>query len=952
MNSELTRQESTNASAGERQTMALPLLLSFGLSVLCLLLTFWGRGLLLRGDASLLSLDMQSLAAKIAALKTDGFPRSLFVYLGDFSQGLPSPFTLLAAWLPFSVTTSLLFVLILRGGLLGVAFALYLWQRGVRQPLSLSAFAVLYALSAYALLGGYYPAAADLLLFLPLVCVGIDALITRRRFLLLTLSLGASLLLYCPGGYVLLLAALAYFLYAYIGVYHPTPKKFGLTALLFGGSLLGGVLIGLPAWLPRLQDFSFDPVATGNVEFDLLSLLAKLMPGAYDGLGTDSAPWVYCGMAVLLLVPVFFAAKQVSLREKITSAILLVLLIWSMQLTILNQFIHIFGTDGAPVFLQTPFFCFLLLTLACRGLCAAEGQENRYVFLSAGFVTLLLVFMQKMEYTYLNRQNQPVAVLSDTASIWPALFILLGLTFFLSGVIERKADGKTRRTFAVALLLVVAFESSFAGFKLIKHLYEQEGYVARQTYERIFDSYRSGIAYIRESDDGLYRIEKGRVLTSDDPYLFGTYDVASAASAALAEQVWGKLGYAGSTNTVHFSAALDSLLGVKYLVLDKDPAPDTEQPPESNKKQHAFIKQMKQMIEFKSYAQNITPRPVVVSPLYELVHETDTYLIYENPYAQPLLFTVPDSLSEFDFSVPSEDDIVYDPTTGEFALSAEWADRAYYIRAVERINALFAALSGEASVSLFTPIHKTLTLQNTQDTVDEFGQIKYSVFSEAMKASSTVSFSFAITAATQVVCDFSALIPREAEVHLNYQKVGTLHEGGTHGHGLLNLGTLSPGGYRIDIYYGTNPDGTFYLMDGTDYIFAVNETAFASLLPSPPQEETGMVLHSLDRRHINLTLTAEADRLTVMSTIPYDEGWQVTVDGEAVPSYAALDALLAFDLPGAGEYEIALSYRPPRHLTPFLAPLLTSLVAIALCAVLRFLEKKANPTMQSQQTKE
>ena len=60
------------------------------------------------------------------------------------------------------------------------------------------------------------------------------------------------------------------------------------------------------------------------------------------------------------------------------------------------------------------------------------------------------------------------------------------------------------------------------------------------------------------------------------------------------------------------------------------------------------------------------------------------------------------------------------------------------------------------------------------------------------------------------------------------------------------------------------------------------------------------------------SITVTADRQTVLTTIPYDAGWQITVDGKKAEPMKALGSTLAFFVDGeAGEtHEIKLVYRP------------------------------------------
>ena len=60
----------------------------------------------------------------------------------------------------------------------------------------------------------------------------------------------------------------------------------------------------------------------------------------------------------------------------------------------------------------------------------------------------------------------------------------------------------------------------------------------------------------------------------------------------------------------------------------------------------------------------------------------------------------------------------------------------------------------------------------------------------------------------------------------------------------------------------------------------------------------------------NLRGTVQVEKAgTMMTSICYDAGWRVTVDGEVVETYAIGNAVLGFDLP-AGEHVVEMTYVP------------------------------------------
>ena len=79
---------------------------------------------------------------------------------------------------------------------------------------------------------------------------------------------------------------------------------------------------------------------------------------------------------------------------------------------------------------------------------------------------------------------------------------------------------------------------------------------------------------------------------------------------------------------------------------------------------------------------------------------------------------------------------------------------------------------------------------------------------------------------------------------------------------------------------------------------------------------------------------------TVQTTIPYDEGWKILVNGEKFEGYMTADALLAFDLPAAGTYEITLKYRPTVYIVGLILTILSLLALGGVITVIILRNKK------------
>ena len=98
-----------------------------------------------------------------------------------------------------------------------------------------------------------------------------------------------------------------------------------------------------------------------------------------------------------------------------------------------------------------------------------------------------------------------------------------------------------------------------------------------------------------------------------------------------------------------------------------------------------------------------------------------------------------------------------------------------------------------------------------------------------------------------------------------------------------------------------------YLGYGVDYFYIFDEDAFVDTVAD--LKCSSFETSSFRDDRIEGTLTVPEGQERVMTTIPYDEAWVITANGERVTYEKTLGALIAFDLP-AGEYDIVLKYSP------------------------------------------
>jgi uncharacterized membrane protein YfhO len=87
--------------------------------------------------------------------------------------------------------------------------------------------------------------------------------------------------------------------------------------------------------------------------------------------------------------------------------------------------------------------------------------------------------------------------------------------------------------------------------------------------------------------------------------------------------------------------------------------------------------------------------------------------------------------------------------------------------------------------------------------------------------------------------------------------------------------------------------------------------------------------------HFVGTYTTSNENTTVLTTLPYDEGWKIYVDGKEIEYTKALDALIAFEMEGVGEHTLEMKYAPKT----FTLGLTVSVLSLILFVLIMVCEK-------------
>lgn len=887
--------------------------------VLCMLAVLVGRGVILRGDASLFSADgAVSLLQRIENVRAAAASGSLFSY--SVSSGTCDIFFLPVSLLPLSLNTAAVLGVLVSVAFLSLSFYLAASFLGAR-PFPALVTSLLYGMSSFSFVCMFFPGAGTFLFLLPLLVSALHLLVTCGYTVPFAVVQAVAMLTYLRGGFVLLVASLLWLLFDLFALSaKDTRIKVPSALLRYAVGVLVSLSFSVGALVTAISAVEWTVPTEIEANFDLLSLLLKMLPATYDGITSHSLPYAYVGLLVLLAAPAYFACTNLPRKERIGAAILSVITLFGVSLFLLSRLWDLLGADAVPSYLPVAFFGFLLLLFSARGLSHATAQNRRSsaVFIAYGFSMLLLLFAQKLPLTYVSEATKTSETyVNSVNSVWVSLFVLTALCGAVYGYIT--CAGKRRNLPAALLLLVVMAEVTFGQAKLLQSYQNEHTVYSRSAIDTYTAAIEKAQEYLTTAQTDGFRVETVSSALGGDNVLFGTSTSSAGHTDDELRTALIRLGMAATENGVaytHISPALDTLLGVRYLVAytpqeeetgEEDTVPEEPSEEKEESKLQRTIRQIKEA--FFPLENVVAPLPTAaagtVSSLYRSVYSDGDVTVYENPYALPMLTTVSANLSALDFSLPDEDDFLYDDRGNITGIREEMSTGRLYTPA-ERLNAIWGAVTGQSDVSLFVPLTDSVLkgAYNSTRTTDALGQTVYTVTNKNNAKNAKMTLDANLEAGTELLLCLPCITGCEADVYLDGEYAATINFGNKPENGMVSLGYHESGRVQIDVFYARrDASASFAILPGIPYLYAPDDGAFDALMQTAPPaaEVEGRTEHSLTVR-----LNAKSGT-QVLTTFSADAGLTVTVNGTSVMSYSVLDGLLAFNLPESGEQTVVIS---------------------------------------------
>ena len=818
-------------------------------------------------------------------------------FLGIFAYYLCSPFTLIVALLPKAMMTEALLLLILaKVGMCGMLMAYYLKTSRALSSYTAVLFGTMYALCAYGVIQAMNTMWIDAMYLLPIVLLGCERLIAGRNPLLYCASLAILMLTNYYIGFMVCIFLVLYFFYYYFSQNDLRFSGFVRAGLRFALYSLIAAAIAAILLIPAYYGLTFGKTTFQNTNydfmqrFDFLDFLTKFLPASYDTVRPEGLPVVYSGLLTVLFAPLFFIAPGISNREKVWSGLMCVVLVMSMNASTVDIFWHGLSKPNWLNYRYSFILCFFLIMMAAQAYQRFEG-----------------VLSDRLA----EQKHGDAAPLPGSRIAYKSLLVV-GLALFAMIVMIQKEDYEY-----IDDLNCIWVSLAFLGGYLIA-LHPISCGRAKDVGRAFLMAICAGELFVAGLSD-LVALDRDVVFSNRQPYADFMARFRPAVEDILAEDD----GLYRMEKTVHRKVNDNMALGIRGIS-------------HSTSDLNASVIKYLGELGYASrshWSKYLGGTPVSdaligiryiiaeeeVSDLYEETAAYEDLFTYKNPYAMGIVNTVSSDLYDYD---PEEDTTPF-----------------------RRLNDLVTYMLGEEeTVELFKPIDIEETDYTNCDYGFTTGHRKYSPEIEGKTASLT--YTVRIPTDDEVYIYFPSDWAREVDLSLNGEDHGTYF--GNETRRIVSLGEFLPG--ELITLQLTLTEEDLYIGTGVDYFYYLDEALYAEIMPQ--LSAYAMEITDWDNTHIRGTVKTDAEHDLIYTTIPYDEGWNVTVDGATAEITRVCGALLAIDASGYadGEHTLVFSYMPRVYVYAF-AISVGGIVLLVLCLAIRALSvriKERNRTMAAE----
>lgn len=503
-----------------------------------------------------------------------------------FAGYLASPINLLVYFFPSErIIYFILIATLLKISLCGLTCCIYLKKRWKMETAwMLLLFSTSYALMEYNVSLCSNLHFLDGIYMLPIVALGIYQLVEEKRGWILWLAVSYSIFTNWYIGYMNCLFSVFYFIFEWMiqkkekKIEGDEKDKFIVFKLYIWYMILGvmgGSITFLPSILASVN-------GKGSLDFSVLSagfhnnILTPLKGLSIISLGNTSydEPAIYVSGLLYVLVVMYFFNRYIAIREKIGSLFMLLFVYLSFSFVPLEVLWTMLKKTYSFHFRYAFIFSFLLIITGARCWSALEKEKNCFTRNHMISIFSIVGLYGIVSITPMNQYRIRIKI----------LFAVLLFGFACLVYCYHKVGSVWKKNVILSLLVFCCFIELGYNTNIAFRRYNN----TNQSHMDYVKTINKVVEQIAEEDTDFYRLEKTvSSLTTEknrfpaaatEALLFNYNGITHYSSFydGKVNRFLAAMGYckpdANWTNYCDANIVIDSLLGIKYVITDKEPA--------------------------------------------------------------------------------------------------------------------------------------------------------------------------------------------------------------------------------------------------------------------------------------------------------------------------------------------------------------------------------------------
>ena len=532
-----------------------------------------------------------------------------------YAYYLASPLNLLVLLFPRKyIAEFMAAIVIVKMGLSGWSFAYYLKKRFDKTDVGILFFSSAYALSGYMAAYQWNLMWLDVIILAPLVLGALEELIETGKGVKYCLLLGLSIFCNCYLSIMLCIFLVLYFLA--VMVWKPWNEiwrsilQFGVYSLLAGG-LTGALLVPMYFAMSTTERTSTAFPKTIEWYMNFWEMIGRACVKVPWQMSDVHWPNIYCGAAILLLVPLFAWNRGITRKEKASKLALLVLMMMSLMNKVLDYIWHGFNYPNSMPGRQAYLYTMLVLIIGYEVYINLNKVRIRELFL-AGAVGYGVIVVAAIKYPVDGADTWSYGLTLGIIRIYFCIilaYIILNIPQIQECLSEKKWFLLMQRYPVlpkIAVLILVVVELSC-------NMYETSIRTSSRTsYNKHYERQYGAMAWLKANDEGLFRTEVVGRKSKNDGMMWGVNTTTLFASSAdiRTRTFFERVGMGAAKGSYWYDGAtplISAMLGVKYMIAQDDS---------------------------------------MMNSLYKLAYSDDEGYLYECQYTLPMGYVVDSGLDE------------------------------------------------------------------------------------------------------------------------------------------------------------------------------------------------------------------------------------------------------------------------------------------------------------------